>query len=322
MADPIDIVLIRHGESESNVSGRWQGQGDSPLSPRGREQAEALAARLAGESADVLLASDLQRARDTGAAVAARLGATLTTAKEWREIDVGRWEGLTRDEVAERFPEEIARLGRGEMVPIGGGESWADLAVRAEKALQALRRDLAPGQRAFVFCHGGVIAALLTRLFALPLRRPRRLGNVTNTGVTTLRFEGETPRLLQYNDTLHLGPVGKWGEERRQAGAAVLALMADEQAPAGYTPTEQAYTLGRDEGAHHDDPLEAIGELARRHGGERVTLRGEGDALRELVHRILARPVTVGPAGVTHVVASERGHALADFNCADLPPRG
>ena len=134
--------------------------------------------------------------------------------------------------------------------------------------------------------------------------------------------EPETPRLLQYNDTLHLGPVGKWGEERRQAGAAVLALMADEQAPAGYTPTEQAYTLGRDEGAHHDDPLEAIGELARRHGGERVTLRGEGDALRELVHRILARPVTVGPAGVTHVVASERGHTLADFNCADLPPRG
>ena len=76
--------------------------------------------------------------------------------------------------------------------------------------------------------------------------------------------------------------------------------------------------------AHPPRPIddEAIGELARRHGGERVTLRGEGDALRELVHRILARPVTVGPAGVTHVVASERGHTLADFNCADLPPRG
>ncbi|MEZ4252464.1 MAG: histidine phosphatase family protein [Polyangiales bacterium] len=88
MPDPLEITLVRHGQSESNVSGRWQGHGDSALSPHGREQAMSLASRFAREGArfDRWVASDLSRAHDTGKASAGRLGAKLEVDPAWREI--------------------------------------------------------------------------------------------------------------------------------------------------------------------------------------------------------------------------------------------
>ncbi|MCB9612075.1 MAG: histidine phosphatase family protein [Sandaracinus sp.] len=307
MPDPLEITLVRHGQSESNVSGRWQGHGDSALSPHGREQAMSLASRLAREGArfDRWVASDLSRAHDTGKASAGRLGAKLEVDPAWREIHVGRWEGLTRDEVAKRYPEDVANMHDGPHVRFGGGESWIDLVRRTTAALDALRATMKPGERAVVFTHGGVVASLVTALFGVPLRRPRALGNVTNTGVTTIRFDEDGPKLLRYNDHLHLGAPTGWSEERREAGATLVSLLTDP--PEGYAAPSLRY-------AHDVVEPETLQRLVSEHAGKRVAVDTGAEAVARLVAQVLGGERFEVPRGVTHVVASEHGVTLADFN--------
>lgn len=307
MPAPLEITFVRHGQSEANVAGRWQGHGDSELSTHGREQALALAARFAREGAlfDHWVASDLMRAHDTAKASASRLGARVEVNPNWREIDVGRWEGLTREEVAQRFPEDVAQLQQGPHARFGGGESWIDLAARATTALDGLRSSMRPGERAVVFTHGGVVAALVTALFEVPLRRPRPLGNVTNTGATTIRFDGDVPTLVRYNDHLHLGGPQGWSEERREAGATLVSLLTGELQ--GYVPP----TL-RVSGEAID--AESLRTVAGRHGGARVAIEATPAQVAALVESVLDRRAFDEPRGVTHIVASEHGLTLADFN--------
>lgn len=285
------------------MTGHWQGQGDSPLSDRGVEQAEALAERLSGASFDRFVSSDLSRAADTARAVGARIGVTPELHQRWREIDVGDWEGLTREEVKERFPEQIEALKGGHPIKIGGAESWLELAQRVNGALQDLRAELEPGQRAAVFAHGGVIASLVGVLFGVGRDR-RRLGNVANTAMTTIRYEGDRPTLLRYNDATHVGPLPSWGQERLDQGATVVALV-----PAAY-----AYDAPM-KGNAETDLGRHITNLAEAHPGERVGLVVEPAHWTSFATSILGNQIALGsPLGPTHVVVTEHGHALADLN--------
>jgi probable phosphoglycerate mutase len=154
------LALIRHAESTWNAAGRWQGQGDPSLSPRGREQAEALAREIAGLGIGVVVTSDLARAVETAAPLARALGVELLRCPGLRELDLGSWTGLTRPEIAARDPEALARFEAGaEAAPAGGAETRADLARRARASVAALR-GLAD-RRIAVVTHLGVIRALL-----------------------------------------------------------------------------------------------------------------------------------------------------------------
>ncbi len=290
----VEITLVRHGESVSNVTGRWQGQGDSPLSEHGTTQAEQLGERLAETSFDLVCSSDLTRAHDTGRRVAARWGTEPVTDPRWREIDVGVWEGLTRGEVAERFPEEIRRLGEGEPLPIGGGESWADLSKRGMGALRSLADRLQDGQRAIVFSHGGLIGMTVAGLFGLPYRKPRRMGNIVNTSMTTLRFDGDDVRLLQFNDSLHLGPEGSWATKQRKRGAAIVDLCSDESAP--------EFDLA----AH-------VAVQSKSNAGQRVVVPAPAALIRRYANQLMDSDATDLSSGVTQVVSSDRGQTLAAY---------
>ena len=112
----------------SNLAQRWQGQGDSPLSELGRQQAGLLGQRLASQPFTRAIASDLTRAVETARAT----GHAFEQDPLFREFDVGVWEGLTRDEVMERYPDEMEQLKRGEDIPLGGGESYARFAQRID----------------------------------------------------------------------------------------------------------------------------------------------------------------------------------------------
>src|SRR5437660_2471183 len=103
---PLQLVFIRHGSSTWNDEGRIQGQLDPPLSEKGREQAEKLAARLRDETVDALYSSDLQRARSTADAVSGAIGKEVALLPELREVALGEWEGLNRHEIIERYPAE------------------------------------------------------------------------------------------------------------------------------------------------------------------------------------------------------------------------
>ena len=154
-----ELALIRHAESAWNAEGRWQGHGDPPLSPRGREQAAALAAELAPLRFELVVTSDLARAIETGAALARALGVDPLACAGLRELDLGGWTGLTRGEIAARDPEALARFDSGDAAaPAGGAETRAALARRAQASLATLR-SRHPARRIALVTHLGVIRA-------------------------------------------------------------------------------------------------------------------------------------------------------------------
>lgn len=196
----LEVCLVRHGQSVSNAKGVWQGHGDSPLSDDGRTQVDGLRRALRGQAYDLAISSDLSRAADTATAAEVE----VEHDRAWREIHVGDWEGLTMEQVVERFPEQIEALKARRTFAIGGGESWPEVFERADAALQALRTRLPQGGRAIVFTHGGIIAALLSGLLGVRDRFPWPLGRMRNTGRTTLRFTGNRVELVAHNDDSHV----------------------------------------------------------------------------------------------------------------------
>ena len=155
-----ELVLIRHAESSWNAEGRWQGQEDPPLSPRGRLQAEALAEALRGTGVLRIATSDLLRARDTAVPIARALGLEPVPDPRLRELDVGRWGGRTRAEIEQSEPDLLARFDRGDRnARAGGGESLALLRARARAALRELCES-APGGRLALVTHLGWLRAV------------------------------------------------------------------------------------------------------------------------------------------------------------------
>jgi len=154
------LLLIRHAESTWNASERWQGHGDPPLSSRGRDQAHALARELASEAVDVLVCSDLRRAVETAEILGKAWGLAPEPVRALRELDVGSWTGLPREEIEERDSKRLARFESGEPdLRPGGGESRAEIRLRVRAALTELV-EAHPGERIAVVAHLGVIRAL------------------------------------------------------------------------------------------------------------------------------------------------------------------
>lgn len=153
------ILLARHGETDWNREKRWQGLTDLSLNARGREQARALAEKLAAVPCSAIYASDLRRAHETALIVAERNGLAVTPMRELREIDVGSWTGLSRDEVKERFPDAYeqmrARTGRG----WEGGETYAEMVRRVVETLGRIAREH-PSDAVLVVTHSGPIRAV------------------------------------------------------------------------------------------------------------------------------------------------------------------
>lgn len=167
------ILLARHGETDWNRERRWQGHTDRPLTPRGREQARALAERLDRVRLEAVYASDLARARDTAAAVAERQGLELQTMPELREVDVGSWAGLTKSEAESRFPEAFRRWQQGN-TGWTDGETYDEM---SERVLAAIRRIAArhPATPVLVVSHGGAIRAIHAAALGLEVQAYRRL---------------------------------------------------------------------------------------------------------------------------------------------------
>lgn len=149
------LLLARHGETDWNLDRRVQGHTDVPLNETGISQARALAVGLAAEPLVAVFSSDLVRASDTAAAVAALHGLPVTVDPNLREKNFGSWEGLTDTEIGERFPE--AKRGFW-----GDGETTEAVAERAVAAVERIRLRYPEGLLLIV-SHGGPLRALLAR---------------------------------------------------------------------------------------------------------------------------------------------------------------
>jgi broad specificity phosphatase PhoE len=168
---PTVIYLLRHGEVVLAETRRVIGHLDVPLSARGPAQCAAQARRLAGAPIGALYSSDLERARQSGEIIGAPHGLRPTTLPALREMAMGRWEGLTADEIRAREPDRFAQwmASVGEF-PFPDGESVPDLAARAGAALDAIVAE-ANGRAIAIVAHGGTNRALLCRLLGVSLAR-------------------------------------------------------------------------------------------------------------------------------------------------------
>lgn len=201
------LILIRHGETAWNRATRIQGHTDIPLSPLGLAQAQRLARALADEPLAAIYASDLSRARQTADALARVHGLPVRFDAALRERAFGRFEGLSWEEIGERYPEDAARWRRREPdFAVGGGES---LSVFSDRCKAAVGRAAAahPGQSIAVVAHGGVLDCLYRAATGLALDAPRswQLGNAT---INRLLATADGFALVGWNDDHHLADLG------------------------------------------------------------------------------------------------------------------
>jgi 2,3-bisphosphoglycerate-dependent phosphoglycerate mutase len=204
------VLLIRHGQSEGNAERRFGGHTATPLSPRGRRQAQATARALKDEELTAIYSSDLARAVETAQPLANLIGLPVNSTTAFRERSVGVMEGLTFENAAQQHPEQYAALLRRDFEHVlTGGESYRQLLDRAWQKLDEIIEENKGGKLA-VFSHTGTICILALHLMGAldaPELKPVWITSA-NCGVTRfeLRDDGLV-RVLTLNDTRHLSGV-------------------------------------------------------------------------------------------------------------------
>jgi probable phosphoglycerate mutase len=203
VADARTLVLVRHGETDWNLSGRAQGHTDVPLNDTGRAQARAVAQVLRGFDPARLWSSDLARARETADEIALATGLTAELDPRLREYDVGERSGLTLEEAAERFPEELAayRAGRsGSLVP--GEETTEQVRDRVVPALLDCFAALSGGETGIVVMHGACLRVGLMGVIGWPWEHARALVGIANAAYCVLIYDAaqDRVRLASYNE--------------------------------------------------------------------------------------------------------------------------
>lgn len=208
--DETRLIVIRHGETVWNRERRMQGHTDLPLSETGRAQAEALALRLAGTRYAGLYSSDLARARHTAEAIAARTGHEVIAEPRLRERRFGLFEGLTAQEIRERFPEEYARFeSRDPDYAIPGGESAREFIGRALGCLEEIALRHA-GAEVLVVTHGLVLDALYRAAERLAHEAPRPVP-LLNASLNRFDYRAGAWRLVAWGDVAHLPAEDRTG---------------------------------------------------------------------------------------------------------------
>lgn len=198
------LYFARHGETDDNARLVFQGQGGKGLNSRGRAQARRLAERMHKARITTIVSSDLQRAEETASIVGHACDLVHSVDPDLREVHVGHWTGKSHEEIAALYPEEWSAWSAGLDVRRGGGETYAELATRIEKAVA---RVVAMDARdpILVVSHGGSIKSYVARLLGVSAEGLRALAGVGNCGLTIVEHDSRGRlRLHAWNDTAHL----------------------------------------------------------------------------------------------------------------------
>jgi probable phosphoglycerate mutase len=199
------LIIIRHGESEWNRIGRYQGQADAPLSDLGTRQAGALANRLQNEPIDAIYSSPLQRARKTAEAVAQHHPETpFHIAPALLEIHHGDWQGLMTEEVMSRFGDGLLEWRhhptRSQMP---NGESFSNILKRVLDFKERLCAEY-PNGKVLISTHDVVVKILVADALGMDMDRINRIW-VTNASVSVIEYGEGMPYLVSLSEACHLG---------------------------------------------------------------------------------------------------------------------
>ncbi|MDQ8706164.1 histidine phosphatase family protein [Streptomyces sp. LHD-70] len=195
-----DFILVRHGETVWHAENRYAGRTDVPLTPHGREQAAALADWAVNAGLTAVWSSPLSRARLTAAPAAEACGLTARVDERLYELDFGQGDGLTRDEMRQRFPQELAAfLDDPVENHLPGGEDPRKAAGRAAECLADIAREQ-PHGRILLVAHSTLVRVLLCHLLGIPLADYRRVfPHLLNGALTEIRIENGQTALLRLN---------------------------------------------------------------------------------------------------------------------------
>ncbi len=206
------ILIVRHGETEWNLEGRVQGHLDSPLTDLGVKQAEAAAEALLSESIDLLVSSDLLRARKTAEIISSRLGMGALIDARLRERNLGSVQGFTKDELQQQHPVEFESFpSSGPDHAYPGGETTRQHVDRIVACLTDLAEEHT-GKHIAVVTHGGSVSCFLRYVLDLPMDRPRRF-SLFNACFSRFTLTGDQWRLDSWGEVhhlRHLGTIDDW----------------------------------------------------------------------------------------------------------------
>lgn len=194
----VEIVLVRHAQTEANAAGIWQGQADSDFSPAGADQVVRLGKWLSEETFDRVVVSPLGRTRATARAI---VGDGFEIDERWREPSVGEWEGMGYKEIATLEPQKYFALMNGENVLLDD-EFLSDVARRTKSAFDDIVGAASDGDRILIVSHA--LALLMFTSVVLGDPKQGSLGIQSNTGVTKVNFDDGHAEVVSYNDTGHL----------------------------------------------------------------------------------------------------------------------
>ena len=193
------LILVRHGETEWNRIGRYQGRTDIELNTTGLWQAERVRDRLAGQKIDAIYSSDLRRALCTARIIASRHDLAVIPCQELREIDFGKIEGMTFDEIQRHYP---AWSGMSSDLSIPGGESLSQLASRVELFISKLSQH-SSDESILIVAHSGPLHILVCALLGIGIEHWLRI-RLNAASITVVEGYPGMPRLSLLNDTCHL----------------------------------------------------------------------------------------------------------------------
>lgn len=184
------LLLVRHGQSETNLQKVFTGQLDTALTPMGIEQAERMARYVANYPVEKIYASSLQRAVDTAAPICRLLDCSMETSDDLREIYAGKWEGLTFEEIAERYPASYAvwRQDFGNANP-DGGESCRGLYDRVVKAFRHIVENT-PEEVVCIVSHAIPIRMIQCYIACGNVEDAAKMPWVPNASVTVYDYDG------------------------------------------------------------------------------------------------------------------------------------
>lgn len=201
-----ELVLIRHGETEMNRELRFQGHVNVGLNAIGLEQARRLGARMAGEQADAIYASDLLRAQQTAQPIGVTLSLQPLAESGLREQSFGRVDGMRVDDIKQNHPEAWEGWLRFEQdYAMPEGESTRQFHGRVMEAVQRLVAAH-PQQKLVLVTHGGVLDMIYRTARALGLDGPRQ-SDIPNAGVNRIRVRDGAIEILDWADTRHLADL-------------------------------------------------------------------------------------------------------------------
>ena len=209
------LIIVRHGESEWNRIGRYQGQHDAPLSDLGLRQAEALALRLCDEPFDAIFTSSLQRAAKTAEAIARYHRDTpFEHSDALLEIHHGDWQGLMADEVIERYGVGLREWREHPTrAQMPNGESFSNILKRVLDFKERLCAEYGD-RNVLVSTHDVVVKILVADALGMNMDRINRIW-VTNASISVIEYGNELPYLVSLSEACHLGRLESVRERQK-----------------------------------------------------------------------------------------------------------